>query len=212
MPAAYYLVPILLWHRYGHTKWRVAMNKLNVFIVEDDPIVLLGFKTMVTSCGHVIAGTATDGKTALKNIITLHPDILLVDINLPEMDGITLLKKIKEHFNIPSIIITGYKSESLLEQAIDVGAFSYLQKPVDDMEIKMILSLVMARYKELQTAQTERDKAITALEERKIIERAKAALMDQFNLSDKEAMRFMQKKASAQSRKMVSLAQDILKI
>lgn len=188
------------------------MDKLNVFIVEDDPIVLLGFKAMVSSCGHAIAGTATDGQSALKEILNTHPDILLVDINLPEMDGITLLKKVKEHLPIPSIIITGYKNDSLLEQAIDAGAFSYLQKPVDDMEIKMVLSLVMARYKDLETAQIERNQAITALEERKIIERAKAALMEQFNFTDREAMRYMQKRASSQSRKLVSLAQDILRL
>ncbi|MCQ5130117.1 response regulator [Butyricicoccus faecihominis] len=188
------------------------MNKLNVFIVEDDPMVLFGFKTMVTSGGHIVAGTATDGVTALEKIVKLRPDILLVDINLPEMDGITLLRKVKEHFDIPSIIITGYKSESLLEYALELGVFSYLQKPVDDIEVRMVLSLAMTRYNELQAAQNERDKAITALEERKIIERAKSSLMLQFNMSDEEAMRFMQKKASSQSRKMVLLAQDILKI
>ena len=184
---------------------------MRVFIVEDEPIVLLGFERMVSATGHEVVGTAGNGEDAVEAILRLRPDVILMDVNLPGMDGITALKKVQQHVEIPTVLITGYRDLEVMERSRTPGVFGYLQKPVDEYEIRSMLQIAVDRHKELKVTKKERDQAIHRLDERKQIERAKAMLMDEFGLSDSEAMRSMQKKSKDQNQKLVEVARELLR-
>lgn len=183
---------------------------MRVFIADDEPLVLLGFQKMVTACGHEVIGTAATGTAALEAILQLVPDIIMMDINLPEMDGLSVIEAIQKTLNIPAVVITGYRDREITERVAAAGVFGYLQKPVDAYEIESALSIAAARHQEQMAAEAARDHALTKLSERKLIERAKGLLMDQFGISDEQAIRFLQKKSRNENRKLVQVAKDIL--
>lgn len=173
---------------------------MRVFIADDEPLVLLGFQKMVLACGHEVAGVATTGPEALEAIIRIVPDIIMIDINLPGMDGISVIESIQKTLHIPSIVITGYRDHKPIERVTTAGIFGYLQKPVDQYEIESALSIAAARYREQRTAEQERDHALNKLSERKLVERAKGLLMDQFAINEEQAMRFCSAKAVMKTR------------
>lgn len=183
---------------------------MRVFIADDEPLVLLGFQKMVSACGHEVAGTAATGPEALEEILRLAPDVMMMDINLPGMDGISVIERIQETLHIPAIVITGYQDPAVTARVSATGVFGYLQKPVGKYEIESALSIAVARYKEQRDAELERDKALTRLSERKLIERAKGLLMDQFGIGDEQAMRFLQRKSRNENRRLALVAQEIL--
>ncbi|MCQ5129589.1 response regulator [Butyricicoccus faecihominis] len=184
---------------------------MRVFIAEDEPLVRLGFQKMVANIGHEVVGTAGNGKLAIERILELRPDIVMMDVNLPEIDGITAIETVQKVFQIPAVVITGYRDSKVTERVSAAGVFGYLQKPVDEYEIESALSIAYARYAEQRAAISERDQAINRLSERKVIERAKGLLMDQFGIGDEDAMRFLQRKSRNENRKLVLVAQDILR-
>ncbi len=191
---------------------------MNVFIVEDEPIVLLGFEKMVSEAGYVVVGTSANGASAVKQILTVKPDVMMVDINLPDMDGFSVIEAVQKEQDIPAIVITGYKDENVVNRVTKSGIFGFLHKPVDQFEIASALSIAEARNKERfeaqrarREAETARDLATAKLAERKVIERAKALLMAQFAIGDEEAMRFMQRKSRNSNQKLFVVASEILR-
>lgn len=184
---------------------------LRVFIAEDEPIVLLGFKKMVVASGHTVVGTAIDGAAAVDQVLKLKPDVILMDINLPGMDGISAIEKIHQTLNVPAIVITGFRDETIVERAGAAGVFGYLQKPVDEYEIRSVLQIAVERHKDYTKVEKERDQAVTRLDERKLVERAKGILMEDFGLSEAEAMRALQKKSKDANKKMAAVAAEIIK-
>lgn len=183
---------------------------MRVFIADDEPLVLLGFRKMVAACGHEVVGTASTGPEALQAILQLVPDVIMMDVNLPDMDGLTVIETIQKTLQIPAVVITGQRDQRILDRVSSGGVFGYLQKPVDQYEISSALSIAVARFNEQKATAMERDQALNKLTERKIIERAKGLLMDQFGISEEQAMRFLQRKSRNESRKIVFVAQDIL--
>ena len=184
---------------------------LRVYIAEDEPIVMLGFKKMVAASGHAVVGSAADGKTAVQEILSLRPDVILMDINLPEMDGITAIETIRKTCPIPAVVITGYRNPGVFERASAAGVFGYLQKPVDEYEIRPVLRIAVDRHQELAQVSRERDAAIAHLDERKTIERAKGILMTEFGLSEPDAMRALQKKSKDRNIKLAQIAGEIIR-
>ncbi len=184
---------------------------LRVYIAEDEAINLLGLKRMVAACGHKVIGTAMNGKKAVEDCIKLKPDIVLLDINMPEMDGITAAEKMNVQLQVPIIIITGYKDDVLLERANKAKVFGFLQKPVDEFEIKSILQIAVSRHGELKGLEQERDEAVQSLKDRKVIERAKGILQNRFGLTEEAAMKSMIKKARNENKKMIVIANEIIK-
>lgn len=187
------------------------LDNLRVFIAEDEPIVLLGCEAMVSECGHTVVGTASDGLAAVAGVLETNPDIIIMDINMPLMDGLTALEKIQEHRKIPAIIITGFKSKETVERACIDGVFAYLNKPVNECEIRSALRIAAYKANELEKIQMDRDKAKADLEGRKIIEQAKGVLMDEFGLSEAQAMKALQRKSNNENVRLIDAARKILK-
>lgn len=186
-------------------------SKVKVFIAEDDPIIQAGFIMMLEMLGYEIAGQASDGETAVDMILKCKPDLILMDINMPKLDGLSAVEKIRQRTDIPAIIITGYRDNKQIERAAGVGVYGYLHKPVDEYELKAEIEVVLNRHKKVEKLEKDLKQAITSLEERKIIERAKGIVMKQKSLPEAEAFRFMQKKSRDTNVKLIDLAKKIIK-
>ncbi|AZO94683.1 response regulator [Halocella sp. SP3-1] len=187
-------------------------KKLRILIAEDEYLVLMGLKADLEELGHEIVVEATDGESAVKNALEVKPDLIIIDINMPNMDGIEALKMINKNLIIPSIIITGYSDKELVERASKVGVFAYLVKPVERKELRATINVVMNRFEDLKKANDELDNTKKALEIRKYIEKAKGILMDTLDISEEEAMKKLQRKSQDKNIRIVDIAKEIIKI
>ncbi len=183
---------------------------MRIIVAEDDPIILTGFSSMLESIGYEIVGQAVDGESAARLIIELRPDLILMDINMPKMDGITVLEQVNKVQAIPCIIITGYRDEEQIKRAANAGVYGYLHKPVDEYALRAEIEMVTQRHSAYCTLEKEKNQALNLLESRKLIERAKGIIMEKAKLSEADAYRFLQKKSRDKNLKLVDLARDII--
>ena len=185
---------------------------LKIFVAEDDPVILMGFKVMVKRMGHQVIADACDGQTAVEEIVRKLPDLIIMDVNMPVMDGISALEAVRERTGkiIPSIIVTGYRDTEMIERATKAGAFAYLKKPIDEYEFQGAISIAVGRGTEAQQLQEELKKSEKALQDRKVIERAKGILMDQFGLKEADAMKALQKKSRDNNKTLPEVAKQII--
>jgi response regulator NasT len=186
-------------------------KSLRILLAEDEYIFLMSLKSDLEDLGHQVVEEALDGKEAVELAIEKKPDLILMDINMPSLDGIEAIKQINNVLSIPAIIITGYSNKELVKRATDVGIFGYLVKPVDIKEIGPAIDVALTRFQEYQAVKEELDDTKEALESRKYIERAKGILMDRKNISEPEAMKLLQKKSNDTNTRLVVIAKDIIK-
>ena len=187
-------------------------KKLRVFIAEDEPIVLMGFEALVKICGHEVVGTALDGQAAIDGIRKQQPDIVIMDIDMPVVDGITAADTVNQEQEIPTIIVTGYRNENYVERACAAGVFAYLQKPIDEYEMRSALKIAVSQFEKRRKAEQGQKTAESKLKERIIIERAKGVMMDQFGLTEQQAMKALQKKSADTNTKMAVVAHKIVDV
>lgn len=208
------------------------MTGLHIFIAEDDPIVLMGYKSMLRMLNHTVCGSALDGNHAVSGVLDLKPDLVIMDINMPGCDGITAANQITKTLNVPIILVTGYQNESFITRSAESGAYYYLQKPIDEYDLKSAISICYARYhdslelknnlsevssrledahEELHETKKELDATRQALNNRKIIDCAKGVLIDKFGMSESAAMKYLQTTSQKQNTKIVNVAQNILR-
>ena len=190
------------------------MNKnkgIKILIAEDEYIILRGLKSALERLGHQIIGEVNNGKKAVEIALERKPDLIIMDINMPLLNGIEAIKKINEKLLIPSIIVTGYNKKELIEEATDVGVFAYLIKPIDEKELKPAIEIAMGRFKEFKSVIIELKQTQNTLAARKYIEKAKGILIDKFNLKETEAMKLLQKKSNDKNQKLITVAKEIIK-
>lgn len=185
-------------------------NALRIFVAEDEAIILRNFISAIEKMGHVVVDFALDGETASRKIRELKPDLVLIDINMPEKDGLSVVREACSDEMIPVIIITGYYSTQLAERANQACVFAYLMKPVDNQQLAVAINIAWSKYQQWLDTEMRAEELRTALEDRKKIERAKGILMDNFNLKEKEAMRHLQKMSRERNKKISVIAQDII--
>lgn len=185
-------------------------QKLKILIAEDEYIVLMGLKEVLENLGYSVIAEATNGKQAVEYALKYQPDLLIIDINMPILDGIEAIRKINREINIPAIITTGYNEKELIKRANDAGVFYYLVKPVDEIELKPAIEIVMSRFEEYSKLKNQLKEKEDALESRKFIEQAKGILMDKNNIKEAEAMKLLQKMSTSRNKKMVEISKDII--
>lgn len=190
------------------------MRNKKVIIAEDEALVLLGFKTLLIQLGYDVVAEAYDGHSAVDLCNALNPDFLIMDIKMPGLDGIQALELINQDRKeiIPCIFVTAHSDEYLIERAKHAGAFSYLIKPIRMDSLRAAIDVALERFEDYKRLSQERDNAKLQLEQRKLIERAKGYLMDNFDMKEKQAMEFMQKKSCTSNKKMVEVARAILQM
>jgi AmiR/NasT family two-component response regulator len=181
-----------------------------VLVAEDDPLVALGLSERLRSLGHEPLGPASDGRQAVELAREDPPDLYLFDIEMPHVDGLEAAKELAAAgLRRPVVVVTGVDDPSLIERSIECGVSAYLTKPIDSRELEAALLLAAARHAEFQALEAEVDRIQQALEDRKLVERAKGLLMSALNLSEQEAFRRLQLTARERN---LRLADDAARI
>ncbi|AKL93836.1 transcriptional regulatory protein PdtaR [Clostridium aceticum] len=183
---------------------------LRILVAEDEYLCLMGLKSNIEELGHQVVAEATDGMKAVELAIEKKPDLVIMDINMPILDGIEAIKKMNEVLFIPSIIVSGYHDENLIKRATKEGVLYYLIKPIDIRDIKVAINITLARFEEFTKLQDELKDTKKALEARKYIERAKGILMDRMDLKEPEAMKRLQKMSRDHNKKLVEVAKEVI--
>ncbi len=163
-------------------------SEVRVVIAEDEPLAVMNLTEVLTANGYRVVGAAEDGFAAIDLCKKHHPDVVLLDIHMPELDGLTAAKYIyKEQLGETVIILSAYSDDEFVRQAGDYGVSGYLVKPVDDKTLLSTIKVARARSKELLDLQDSVRKITKDMESRKKIERAKGVLMRQQKMSEDEA-------------------------
>jgi len=184
---------------------------MKVLIAEDDPVVALGLTERVRSLGHDPIGPVGDGEHAVAEAKASLPDLYLFDIEMPTLDGLAAAVQLaRDGLRRPVVIVTGVDDPSLVERSIASGVSAYLTKPIDTRELEAAIKLAAARHAEFEALEAEVSKAQQALEDRKIVERAKGLLMSALQLSEQDAFRRLQKTARERNLRLAEVAHRIL--
>ena len=185
-------------------------SRIKIYIAEDESIILMNFKMILQQLGYEVVGSAVNGEKALKDILELKPDLLLLDINMPRLDGISLFESVSKAYDAACIFITGHFSEAFVEKSKKAGALGYLIKPVDEKQLKASIEVAVARFDERCILRDETEKLRADLSDRKYIERAKGILMDSFGLKEGEAMARLQKLSRDKNKKLAVIARELI--
>ena len=186
------------------------MEAMRVVIADDETLRLMSLKTQMESLGLQVVGEAVNGKVAVDLVTRLKPDLAVLDIKMPEMDGLEAAKTIMLEYPIPVIVLTAYSERTLAERAIDAGVFAYLMKPVSEEDLLPTILLARSRFQEFQDLRRGISDLREALETRKLVERAKGILMERRSLAEAEAFRRMQIQSQNENKKLSEIAQAII--
>ncbi len=186
------------------------MDRLRVLIAEDDPLVAVTLQDQVSKLGHDVVAVASDGEEAVTMARQERPDIAILDIKMPNRDGISAAEEIVRELDLPILMLTAYSERPLVLRAAEAGALAYLLKPVAAEEIAAALALALARHREKEALRSEVEKLEETLHERETIDKAKSILMKRVGLSENEAYSRMRQRAREKRVKMVQVAQTII--
>lgn len=183
---------------------------LRVLIADDESIRLLSLSSQLTALGHRVVAEATRGDEAVRLAAEEKPDLAILDIKMPVMDGIEAAERITQTRPIPIILLTAYSETQLVERAARANISAYLMKPVAEEDLLPAITLAFTRFKEFQTLRQEVVDLREALEARKVIEKAKGILMRRLDLSEEDAFKRLQKQSQDSNRRLAEVAQAIV--
>jgi AmiR/NasT family two-component response regulator len=186
------------------------MQALRVVVADDESIIRLDLKETLRKMGHEVVGEAGDGRTAVDLARKLKPDVVMMDIKMPELDGIDAAKVISQEKVAPVVLVTAYSQLDLVKRAEDAGVFAYVVKPFTESALLPAIGIAIARYREFLDISQQAATLQDALEARKLIERAKGVLMEKQGLSEQEAYRRIQQQSMNLRRTMREIAEAIL--
>jgi response regulator NasT len=184
--------------------------RARVIIADDESIIRMDLREMLTHLGYDVIGEASNGRSALELAQKLRPDLVVLDIKMPEMDGIEAAEHLAEDRVAPVILLTAYSEQHLIDRAKNAGVSGYLVKPFRESELTPVIELALARFKDLRGLETQVDELKDALETRKLVERAKGILMEVHGLKESEAFGRMRKASMDNRKTMREVAEAIL--
>ena len=182
---------------------------LRILVAEDERDTREYLQQLLARLGHEVAGVAT-GRQLAEQCRAQHPDLVITDIRMPDMDGIEASEEVNRERQVPVILVSAHHDPELIVRAGADHIMAYLIKPVKQADLETALYLAMLRFDHFQKLRTEADNLRQALEDRKIVERAKGILMKRARLDEPEAFRRLQKLASDKNKKLVEVAHMIL--
>ena len=186
------------------------MQSLRIIIADNESIIRMDLKEMLEEAGHTIVAEASNGAKAVDLVRVHKPDLVIMDIQMPEMDGITAAKIISTEKISPVLLLTAYSQKDIVEKAKDSGVLAYLVKPVKKANLFPAMEIAVARFQEFAELERELDNMKNSLESRKILDRAKGILMDAYNLSENEAYRRIQQYSMSKSKSIKDVAEAIV--
>ena len=188
------------------------MKSLRVLIADDEAIIRLGLRTMLEEMGHRVVGMATDGPSAVSLAVREEPDLAILDIKMPDMDGLEVAETITAKRRIPILMLTAYSDPELVERATKLAVLAYLVKPIKEADLGLAIELAIARFEEWQALEREAEDLKEALATRKVIDQAKEVLMERDGLTEYEAFLSIQRRSRNSRRTMREVAEAILNV
>ena len=182
-----------------------------VLIAEDEAIIRLDLKEMLEEEGFDVVGEASDGEAAIDLARDRRPNLVIMDIKMPGLDGLSAAERIAEESLSAVLILTAFSQKDLVRRAAEAGAMGYLVKPFQKSDLLPAIEVALARRAELVALKEEAGELADRLETRKLVDRAKGRLMDEEGLSESEAFRTIQKRAMDERTSMRAVASDLLK-
>lgn len=186
------------------------MRALKIVIADNESIIRMDLKEILEEAGHEVVGEATDGAKAIDLTRKFKPDLVIMDIKMPEMDGIAAAKVISNDKIAPVLLLTAFSQKEIVDKAKDSGVLAYLVKPVKESNLFPAMEIAMSRFEEIKQLEHELDDVKNSLEMRKILDRAKGILMDAYGLNESEAYRRIQQYSMAKRKTIKEVAQAII--
>ncbi|OKL54879.1 response regulator [Bowdeniella nasicola] len=164
-----------------------------VVVAEDEPLIRLDIVECLTDSGYDVVGEAGDGLKAVELVTELEPDVVIMDIKMPEMDGITAAERIIKEGICAVVMLTAFSQTELVERARDAGAMAYVVKPFNPSDLLPAIEIAVSRFNEIQSLEAEVADLTDRFETRKRVDRAKGLLMSKMGLTEPESFRWIQK-------------------
>jgi len=186
------------------------LKRTRILIADDESLILMDLREMLTNLGYLVVGEANDGQSAVNMARELRPDLVVMDIKMPDMDGIQAAQILTAEKIAPVLLLTAYSQPELIERAREAGVVGYLVKPFRESNLSPAIEITLARFEEFGAVRKEADDLKDALETRKVVDRAKGILMDSQGLTEQEAFRRIQKMSMNTRRPMKEIAEAIV--
>ena len=188
----------------------MASAGTRILIAEDETIIRLDLRELLERAGFEVVGEARDGEEAVELALSRSPDLALLDVKMPKLDGIDAARRILDARPIPIVMVTAYGEQELVSRAVEAGVFGYLVKPFRESDLLPAIRTARARHEELAALREEADSLAEALAARKAIERAKGLLMAKEGLSEEDAFARLRKASQVSGRPLRVIAEAVV--
>jgi response regulator NasT len=183
---------------------------VKILVAEDEAIIRLDLRDLLERAGFTVCAEAQDGEEAVELARREQPDLAILDVKMPRLDGIEAAKRIIDERPIPIVMLTAYSQEELVSRAVEAGVFGYLVKPFREADLLPAIHTARARYDELAALREEADSLVEALATRKVVERAKGLLMEREGLTEAEAFGRLRRASQVSGRPMRIVAEALI--
>jgi len=187
-----------------------ASSPARIVVAEDEAIIRLDLVEMLGEAGYDVVGQASNGEQAVEMALALQPDLVIMDVKMPVMDGLSAADEIGKQRTCPVIMLTAFSQTELVERARDAGVMAYIVKPFTAADLAPAINIALSRWAELKELEKEVADLGEALETRKAVERAKGVLMKKLKLTEAEAFRWIQKTAMDRRLAMKEVADAVI--
>lgn len=184
--------------------------RIRIVIAEDEAIIRLDLKETLEAEGYEVVGDCSRGDVAIELVRALRPDVVILDIKMPGLDGLSAAREITAERRAAVLILTAFSQRDLIEQARDAGALAYLVKPFQRSELVPAIEVAIGRFREMKALAEQAHSLEEQLETRKVVDRAKGLLMDGHGLSESEAFAFVQRTAMHERLTMKAVGEKII--
>jgi two-component system, response regulator PdtaR len=188
----------------------VSQTPFRVVIAEDEALIRLDLKEMLEEDGYVVVGEASDGEAAVKLTESLRPDLVIMDIKMPGLDGISAAERITAEHMAPVVILTAFSQRDLVLRARDAGAMAFLVKPFTKADLVPAIEIAVSRFQEFAALESEVSNLKERLEVRKLLDRAKGLLQAEQGMTEADAFRWIQKSSMDRRMTMRAVAEEVL--
>jgi AmiR/NasT family two-component response regulator len=187
-----------------------CMEKLRVVIADDESLIRLDLRETLQRMGHEVVAEAGDGRTAVALVRQHRPQLVILDVKMPELDGVEAAAEISRERLAPVLLLTAYSQQELVRRAMDAGVFAYVVKPFAESDLLPAIGVALARFREFEAISQQAESLHAALETRKLVDRAKGILMDRHGLKEPDAFRRIQQQSMNTRRSMREIAEAII--
>lgn len=186
------------------------MEKIRVVIAEDEAIIRLDLRETLENAGYVVVADTGRGDEAVRLVSEHKPEVVILDVKMPGMDGIQAAREIASVADTAVVILTAFSQRELIDEAVDAGALAYLVKPYQQSDLVPAIEIARRRHKEMRDLTDQAKTLEDRLNARKIIEKAKGLLIDTSSVTEDEAFKFIQTTAMSDRKTMVEIAEKII--